>query len=136
MYDKAQRALYTGYKKFHGLKLQTVLLPNGVSFILGGVSCRRSDADVLRISGLNDFLLFVQQGLIALVTGAPIIYALFGDTEFNIDALACIVSYFWAFGAGAQLTNEEKKCNGVIKAARKSIEKKYGLTSTLSILRV
>ena len=57
-------------------------------------------------------------------------YALFGDTSFNIGALACIVLYFRAFGAGAQLTDEEKKCNSTIKAARDTIEKKYGLTST------
>ena len=124
VYDDAQRALYTGYKKFHGLKLQTVLLPNGLSFVFGGVSCRRGDAEVLRMSGLNNFLLFVQQGLFALATGAPIIYALFGDTAFNIGALACVVSYFWTFGAGAQLTDEEKKCNNAINSVRNTIEKK------------
>ena len=28
--DVAQRAVYTGYKKCHGLKVETVLLPNGI----------------------------------------------------------------------------------------------------------
>ena len=123
VYDEAQRALYTGYKKFHGLKLQTVLIPNGLSFVFGCVSCRRSDAGVLRMSGLNDFLVFIQQGLFMLATGVPIIYALFGDTAFNIGALACFMSYFRAFGAEAQLTQWERMCNGAIKGARNTIEK-------------
>ena len=62
---------------------------------------------------------------------APIIYALFGNTGFNIGALACLVLYFWAFGTGVQLTDEEKKYNGAIKAASNTIDKHHGLTSTL-----
>ena len=131
VYDEAQRALYTGYKKFHGLKLQTVLLPNGLSFVFGSMSCRRSDAGMLRTSGLNAFLVFIQMGLFMLATGAPVVYAFFGDTAFNIGALACVVSYYRAFGAGAQLNDEEKRCNAAIKGARNTIEKNYGLTSTL-----
>jgi hypothetical protein len=38
--DEMQRALYTGWKKQHGLKIQTVLLPNGLSFVDGPYSMR------------------------------------------------------------------------------------------------
>ena len=38
--DEMQRALYTGWKKQHGLKIQTVILPNGLSFIDGPYSMR------------------------------------------------------------------------------------------------
>jgi hypothetical protein len=31
----AQRAVYTGYKKLHGIKMETVFLPNGISTIFG-----------------------------------------------------------------------------------------------------
>ena len=34
VYGEAQHALYTRYKKFHGPKLQTVLLLNGLSLFL------------------------------------------------------------------------------------------------------
>ena len=50
-------------------------------------------------------------------------YALFRDTVFNIGALAFLVSYFQVFCAGVQLADEEKKCNGAIKAARDAIKK-------------
>ena len=107
-----------------------MLLPDGLLFVFGSVSCRRSDVEVLRTSGLNDSLFFIRQGLFVFATGAPISCALFGDTVLIIDALACIVAYFLVFGARTQLTDEEKKYNGVIKATR-SHREKYGLTNTL-----
>lgn len=39
-YMTAQRAVYTGYKKLHGIKMETVFLPNGISTIFGPVSAR------------------------------------------------------------------------------------------------
>jgi len=39
-----QQAWYTGYKHLHGLKWQTVLLANGMTFNLWGpISCRKND---------------------------------------------------------------------------------------------
>lgn len=29
-FDNAQRSVYTGYKKCHGIKVETILLPNGI----------------------------------------------------------------------------------------------------------
>jgi hypothetical protein len=40
MSDAMQRAVYTGWKKQHGLKIQTVILPNGMSFVDGPYSMR------------------------------------------------------------------------------------------------
>lgn len=38
-----QRAFYTGFKSRHGFKVETLFLPNGLSFIFGPVSCRHPD---------------------------------------------------------------------------------------------
>ena len=54
-HDEAQRAVYTGYKKCHGIKVETVLLPNGISTVFGPVSARRQDAGVEALSNLNQF---------------------------------------------------------------------------------
>lgn len=57
-----QRAFYTGYKKIHGIKVETVLLPNGISPVFGPVSARRFDiTGVLQMSRLNEFLVAIQQ---------------------------------------------------------------------------
>ena len=40
MHDAAQRAVYTGYKKCHGIKVETVMLPNGISTVYGPSSAR------------------------------------------------------------------------------------------------
>jgi hypothetical protein len=33
-----QRSAYTAYKNLHGIKVETVLLPNGISTVFGPVS--------------------------------------------------------------------------------------------------
>jgi len=43
MHDAAQRSVYTGYKKCHGIKVETVLLPNGISTVYGPTSARIHD---------------------------------------------------------------------------------------------
>ena len=46
----------------HGIKVETVLLPNGISTIFGLVSCCLHDVNgVLQMSHLNDFLVALQQ---------------------------------------------------------------------------
>ena len=90
-YYYAQKSVYTGYKKCHGIKVQTVMLPNGISCLYGPSSARVSDvAGVLQMSGLDGFLLQIQQG-------RNHIYSVFGDGVYNANGLHCeycILPYF------------------------------------------
>ena len=88
-YYNAQRSVYSGYKKFHGIKLQTIMLPNGISFLFGPTSARVPDVagaqnmnSVLNMSGLDQFLFELQ-------LGNNHIYSLFGDGVYNANGLQC-----------------------------------------------
>ena len=54
--DTNQRVVYNGHKRVHGLKFQSVALPNGlIGNLYGPVEGRRHDAGMLKDSGLlND----------------------------------------------------------------------------------
>ena len=72
-----QQAFYSGYMKCHGLKYQTVLLPNGIWACVYGAALRHNDKGVLNMSGLVELLqslLVPIQGL-----GYP---GLYGDNIF------------------------------------------------------
>ena len=82
-YPIAQRAVYTGYKKCHGIKVQTILLPNGISCLYGPTSARVPDigpTGILEMSGLDHFLQQAQQN-----NNTP--YYAFGDGVYNSNAL-------------------------------------------------
>jgi len=84
-YFNAQRSVYTGYKKCHGIKVQTIMLPNGISCVYGPASARVSDIGangILEMSGLDMFLLQLQQN-------APHTYIAFGDGAYNANGLQC-----------------------------------------------
>jgi hypothetical protein len=86
--DVAQRAVYTGYKKCHGLKVETVLLPNGISTVFGPTLARIHDfCGVLQMSGLDAFLVEIQQG-------KPEVFCAFDDSIYNAGYLQCIRSGF------------------------------------------
>ena len=58
-----QRAFYNGWKKFHGLKWQTVDLPNGMNFhVWGPVSLRHCDLYTLSESDINNKVAALQVG--------------------------------------------------------------------------
>ena len=70
-----QEAFYSGYKKHHGIKFQTVELPNGMcANLFGPKSYRESDVDLLTASGLVPALFEVTRG------GKQ--YAIYGDGVF------------------------------------------------------
>ncbi len=78
-----QRSVYTGYKKFHGIKVETVMLANGIMTIFGPVSARIHDVGgVLRMSQLDNFLSQIQQG-------KHFSYLAFGDGAYNAHDLNC-----------------------------------------------
>ena len=123
-YSEAQRSVYTGYKKLHGIKVETVFMPNGLTALFGPVLARRSDVGVLYMSNLNEFLHFIQQGWF-LAMGLPVLYAVFGDTAFALH-LECVQSYYRSLGDAAPLTDAQKRVNLFLKRARQTIEKNYG----------
>ena len=74
-----QQAWWTGWKKLHGLKMQTVFLPNGMDFeVWGPVSCRHNDNYTLAMSNILDKLHQCQER-------NPIKYAIFGDSAYMDD---------------------------------------------------
>jgi len=81
--DIYQRSVYTGYKKFHGIKVETVLLANGIMTIFGPVSARIHDVGgLLRMSQLDHFLAQIQ-------LGNDFLYLAFGDGAYNTNFLNC-----------------------------------------------
>jgi hypothetical protein len=74
-----QQAWWTGWKKLHGLKWQTVILANGMDFNLWGpVSCRRNDLFTLNNSQI---LQKVEQ----LQADRPRKYKIHGDSAYFED---------------------------------------------------
>lgn len=82
-YQDAQQSVYTGYKKVHGIKVEVVMLPNGICSLYGPVSARAHDVEgVLNMSGLDDFLFAIQQN-------RNHIYMSFGDSAYSANGLRC-----------------------------------------------
>jgi DDE superfamily endonuclease len=53
-----QRSIYSGYKRYHGLKFQAITGPDGLILALSGpYPARANDSGVLRISGILDTLI-------------------------------------------------------------------------------
>jgi len=86
-YQDAQQAFYTGYKKFHGIKVEEIHLPNGMSFLFGPVSARHNDAGVLQMSNVDNYLAAIQEGkfTVEVPDGPPrsMKYSVLEDSAFN-----------------------------------------------------
>ncbi len=62
-YIDAQESVYSGWKKVHGIKVETVFLPKGISTLFGPVTARQNDQGTLNLSGLDWFLTLIQAAL-------------------------------------------------------------------------
>jgi hypothetical protein len=72
-----QQAFYNGYKSLHGLKVQTVDLPNGMNYhIHGVVSLRHNDLYTYNESNINEKIAECQ-------VGSPIQYSVYGDSAYK-----------------------------------------------------
>ncbi len=111
-----------GWKSLHGIKVETVLLPNGISTVFGLVSARQNNRGTLNLSGLDHFLTLIQASLLPQFR-----CMLFGDSIFR-GLLQYITTYYRAITPNL-LTAEEVKINDTFRAARMPIEKNYGLNS-------
>jgi hypothetical protein len=58
-YINAQETVYSGWKKLHGIKVETVFLPNGIGTVFGPVSARQNDPGTLALSGFDRFITLI-----------------------------------------------------------------------------
>jgi hypothetical protein len=131
-YEISQRSVYTRFKQIHGIKIQTVLTPDGISTCFGATSARRHDTGLttgnglLAMSGLNEFLIAIQQDRPA--TTPP--YSCMGDSIYGVN-LECIRSYSKAHFTPAMMTEFMRVCDAEMRACRQHIEFNYGRTASL-----
>jgi hypothetical protein len=90
-HDILQESVYSGYTKCHGLKVLTVLFPNGlIGFLYGAVSAQENDYGALNYSSLNTEMMRLQPEVaVARGRGENLLYiSLYGDVIF--PSLHCI----------------------------------------------
>jgi len=106
-----QREMYNGHKRTHGVKIQAVHAPNGMTIDYYGVgSGRRHDAHLLRISELNDRMAIVQAGW-------PRQHVIYGDAAYGGTN-----SHIRRGHVGANLDNEQRRQNEQLSKVRVSVE--------------
>lgn len=130
-YDDAQQAVYSGYKRLHGIKEETVYLPNGLSFVFGPVSARRNDRGVLQMSNLSPFLSQLQAGMFEAADGTEVKFGVFGDKAYNIAGNDSVRSYYVQNAGDPPLNNDQLAVNRAMRSARMTIEKNYGMVSSI-----
>ena len=110
-----QRSIYSGYKKQHGLSTLDVMFPNGLNYIYGPCSMRRSDRSMVAMSEFNSFFETIQQ------TYHPggRLFAAYGDKLFYL--LSCVLRAHKG-DALNPLTLEEYKENKALNSVRITIE--------------
>lgn len=113
-----QRSIYNGKDRTHGLKYQSVMMPNGlIGNLYGPVEGSKHDSSMLRESGVLD-----QISHFTLADGRPLV--LYGDKAYPIYA-NLITPY-----RGVALTPEEKRFNLLMNAERISVEWGFGKVAT------
>ena len=80
--DDIQRSVYTRFKKVHGLKVLSVLLPNGISFIYGPGSARRDDNHLTLMSQIHNLMVQLNNELQQVQGNAGRIYKILSDAGF------------------------------------------------------
>jgi len=124
--DLIQEAVYSGYVKAHGIKVLTVLFPNGITgYLYGPISGRENDIAVLNMSWLNHQLLLLQEEVTAaLARGeAAVYFSLFSDSIFPYRL--CI-THKHEPPLGGELHERLEAENMATNSVRTSIEWTYG----------
>jgi DDE superfamily endonuclease len=111
-----QRAWYNGWKKLHGMKYQTVDLPNGMNLhVWGPISVRHNDIVSLHESKINDLLVELQ-------LGDELQWIIYGDSAYiHVDD-----SHIHARHHDEDLTDRQILENRTLSACRECIEWDYG----------
>jgi len=84
--DLIQEAVYSGYVKAHGIKVLTVLFPNGITgYLYGPISGCKNDIAILNMLWLNHQLLLLQEDVTAALacSEAVVYFTLFSDSIFS-----------------------------------------------------
>jgi hypothetical protein len=111
-----QRAWYNGWKKLHGMKWQTVDMPNGMNFaVWGAVSCRHNDLFTLLHSDLNNKVRTIQ-------IGKAMQFKIYGDSAY----VHLSESHILARHNYEANTPQEVLENRVMSSCREQIEWDYG----------
>lgn len=105
-----QQAFYTGWKKIHGVKFQTVSLPNGMFFhVFGPVSCRRGDRYTLPQSE-------IEETIREMMYGVDFPFHLYGDSAYSRG------EEITAHHEGTALTPRQIAENRCFNACRETVE--------------
>lgn len=117
---KDQKTVYSGHKRVHALKFQSVVAPNGlVANFFGPIEGRRHDSGMLRESGLMAQL----QTFMNQPDGTP--YSLYGDPAYPLRP-HLIAPY-----RGSSLSAEEQEFNRLMSRVRVSVEWTFGKITSL-----
>ena len=111
-----QRTWYNGWKKIHGLKWQSVDIPNGMNFhVYGPLGVRRNDLTSARWSDINDKLAALQEA-----EGQQ--YVVYGDSAY------LFVNYSYVRARHNHSPNTPRKIlkNSAMSTCRETIEWDYG----------
>ena len=120
-----QRLWYSGYKRRHVMKFQSLMTPCGIiRHLFGPFEGRRHDSAMLEASGL---LAELQQHMARPMGG---VYSIYGDSGFPLrEHLLCPYK-------GANLTADQQAFNTRMSAVRVSVEWGYsGVTQQFSFLQ-
>ena len=121
--ENNQRAIYSGYKKQHGLTSLSLFLPNGMHYIYGPCSMRENDRWLVNRSNCNNFLRDLQNMTPSL---GGRLYSAYGDNTFqNSD---CIRRAHEGDALNPLPRDLELENNGM-KSVRISIEHGFGEVS-------
>jgi len=124
-----QRQAYNGYKKYHALKFQAIMLPNGMfGHLYGAVEGRRNDNALLNESAILERLAqFAVPDDIDDDTPEELqTFQIFGDPAYGLGPH--MISPFAGAGARAQ---DEQEWNSRMSAVRIEVEHGFGIVANL-----
>lgn len=110
-----QKLVYSGHKRVHGLKFQSVVIPNGlIANMYGPIEAKRHDSAMLRMSELLPKL----EQYMTMPGGT--VFSLYGDLAYPLRVH--LITPF----KGAILSDQERIFNGRMSKLRSSVEWTFG----------
>lgn len=125
--SKWQRAAYNGHKKFHALKFQAIMLPNGLfGHLFGPEEARRNDNHLLRKSGILEACEAhaVRDGTTEDTPADQRYLQIFGDPAYGVSHQ--IISPFSAANARSE---DEQQWNAEMASVRIEVEHGFGIVA-------
>ena len=114
-----QRSFYNGWKSLHGIKFQTIALPNGMMFhVWGPASCRHNDNYTLQHSNIQQVLSNIQ-------LNQPLKYVVYGDSAYWSD------EFIKSRHRDEEMCDTKKLENASMSKCRQTVEWDYGLVGSL-----